>query len=93
MILPFLPRYMDFEVAGPEGDEEPSGEKVLRLIQIRLATPSLGRFRPLDNTKLSASRSTSESRTNALERIQIFEQFLFVLVGQGARRRYGLGCR
>jgi hypothetical protein len=27
--------------AGPEGGEEPSGEEVLRLIQIRLATPSV----------------------------------------------------
>ncbi len=26
MILPFLPRYIDFEVAGPERDEEPSGK-------------------------------------------------------------------
>jgi len=30
-------------VAGPEGDEERSGEEVLRLIQIRLTTSSLAK--------------------------------------------------
>jgi len=40
MVLPFLPRYIEFEVAGPEGDEELSG-KILRLIQTGLATPSV----------------------------------------------------
>ena len=60
-------------MAGPEGDEEPSGE-VLRLIQIRLATPSVENLGRRVNTKLS----TNPSRTNALEHVQILDQFLFV---------------
>ena len=34
---------MSFAVAGTEGDEEPTG-KVLRLIQVRLATLSFGKL-------------------------------------------------
>jgi len=56
--------------------------KVLRLIQIRLATPSAEKLGKLGKKKLTTSRSTSNSRTNALEHLQIFEQFLFVLVRQ-----------
>jgi hypothetical protein len=42
MILPFFSPLSCFSgIAGPEEDEEPSGENVFRLIQIRLATPSL----------------------------------------------------
>jgi len=39
-------------VTGPEGDEEPSGEKFLRLIQIRLATPSVEKLGKLGKIKL-----------------------------------------
>jgi hypothetical protein len=37
----FFPRWADFVGCGSGRDEEPSGGKVLRLIQIRLATLSL----------------------------------------------------
>jgi len=50
--FPF-PRYIIFfGVTGPEGDEEPSGEKFLRLIQIRLATPSVEKLGKLGKIKL-----------------------------------------
>jgi hypothetical protein len=42
MVLPFFsPAELDSGTAGPEGGEEPSGGKVLRLIRIRLAAASL----------------------------------------------------
>jgi hypothetical protein len=62
MVLPS--RYVNFDVAGPEGDEEPSG-KVLRLIQIRLAPLSVEKLVKLGKAKLSTSRGRSKSRTNA----------------------------
>jgi hypothetical protein len=39
--LSFSPLACFSGIAGPEEDEEPSGEDVLRLIQARSATPSL----------------------------------------------------
>jgi len=52
MVLPFFsPLRLDFWTAGPEGDEEPNGENVLRLIQIRLATSSLEKIRRFGKTK------------------------------------------
>jgi hypothetical protein len=44
----FSPAALDFWDCGSGRDEEPSGENVLRLIQIRLATSSL--------EKMSAAR-------------------------------------
>jgi hypothetical protein len=42
MVLPFIsPRCVDSAIAGFRTGEEPSGEKVIRLIQIRLTTSSL----------------------------------------------------
>jgi hypothetical protein len=52
MVLPFFfPATSISAVAGPEGGEEPSGEDVLRLIQIRLATLSLENICTLGKTK------------------------------------------
>ena len=72
--------------------KNPAG-KLLRLIQIRLATPSVEKLGRRVNTKLS----TSTSRINALEHVQIFEQFLFVAFdrclpfpGVSKRNRAGL---
>jgi len=42
----FSPPWWWFGDCGSGRDEEPSGERVLRLIQIRLATPSLPKIRP-----------------------------------------------
>jgi hypothetical protein len=47
---------MSFPLAGPEGDEEPSGEDVLRLIQIRLATPSVEKLGPACQQKTEHER-------------------------------------
>jgi len=44
MVLPPFPRRFDSAGCGSARDEEPSGARVLRLIQIRLATPSLERI-------------------------------------------------
>ena len=44
MLVPFFPPPgLLFRFAGPEEAKEPSGGEVLRLIQIRLATPSLNK--------------------------------------------------
>jgi hypothetical protein len=54
-------------VAGPEGDEERSGAKVLRLIQIRLATPSFDKNRVnCQHNSLEARIADSSSRTQAV---------------------------
>ena len=45
-----FPRYVDSVNCGSGRGEEPSGANVLRLIQIRLATPSLGKLRQLVKT-------------------------------------------
>jgi len=59
-------------VAGPEGDEERSGEEVLRLIQIRLTTASLEKSRP-------ASQDNSPQRTGSRFQFQKRPQ-LFIRV-------------
>jgi len=41
-----LPRYIDSEIAGSGRGKEPSEGNVLRLIQIRLATPSFEKIAP-----------------------------------------------
>jgi hypothetical protein len=47
MVLPFVyPALLILLVAGPEGAKNLSGGNVLRLIQIRLRTPSLQRILP-----------------------------------------------
>jgi hypothetical protein len=49
----FFPAELVFWDCGSGRDEEPSGEKVLRLIQIRLATPSFEKIPPVCQTKNS----------------------------------------
>jgi len=53
MIVAFVSRWL-FRNCGSGRGEEPSGEEVLRLIQIRLATSSLKKSHPLvkDNPRL-----------------------------------------
>jgi hypothetical protein len=56
MVLPFFfPRYVDSAIRGSGRGEEPSGENVLRLIQIRFTAPSLGKITP-------ASQDNSQQR-------------------------------
>jgi hypothetical protein len=44
MVLPFFfPAELIAAIAGPEGGEEPSGEEVLRLIQIRFSDAEFGK--------------------------------------------------
>jgi hypothetical protein len=46
MVLPFFsPLRLDFWTAGPEETKNLAGQNVLRLIQIRLTTPSLEKTR------------------------------------------------
>jgi len=46
MVLPFFsPLRLDFGTAGPEETKNLAGQNVLRLIQIRLTTPSLEKTR------------------------------------------------
>jgi hypothetical protein len=53
MVLPFFSPLSCFSgIAGPEEDEEPSGAKGLRLIQIRLAASSLARITPASQGNL-----------------------------------------
>ena len=47
MGIPFFSPLVDSAIAGPEEAKNLSGEKVLRLIQIRLTTPSLEKSRQL----------------------------------------------
>jgi hypothetical protein len=42
-----FPRRIDSAIAGLEEAKNPSGGEVLRLIQIRLATPSLEKISPV----------------------------------------------
>ena len=51
-----FPRYVDSAIAGPEEAKNLAG-KVLRLIQIRLATPSLEKSRQLVKTIRRKRRS------------------------------------
>jgi hypothetical protein len=58
--FPF-PRYVDFGNAGPEKAKNLAGKTVLRLIQIRLATPSLIKITPV-----SQENSPEASGSNAM---------------------------
>ena len=59
MVRPVLfPRYVDFGIAGPEETKNLAGENVLRLIQIRLATPSFEKISPVSQDRNDACRKT-----------------------------------
>jgi hypothetical protein len=65
MVLPFFsPLRLDFWTAGPEETKNPAGRKALRLIQIRLATPSLAKIR-LASQDNSAQRGSPVSTLQA----------------------------
>jgi hypothetical protein len=68
MVLPFFPRRVGFANRGSGKGEEPGGEKDLRLIQIRLATPSLQKI-PLACQNNSA---TSNRRFEFQKRRHLF---------------------
>jgi hypothetical protein len=53
-------------VAGPEETKNPAGKEVLRLIQIRLATPSLAKISPTRQTNSPQQRITDSSSKNAV---------------------------
>jgi hypothetical protein len=58
-------------IAGPERDEEPSGEEVLRLIQIRLGTPS---FEKISLGCQDNSTQPPNGRFKLDERSQVFRR-------------------
>jgi hypothetical protein len=56
MVIPFcFPAVLILRFAGPEEAKNLSGEKVLRQIQIRLATLSLARISPARQAQFSAT--------------------------------------
>ena len=75
MVIPFfLPATVDSAISGSGRGEEPSGDSVLRLIQIRLATPSLAEIRSAcqadspqgpvaDSSSINAASFSSEGTT------------------------------
>jgi hypothetical protein len=60
-----FPAKLLFGIAGPEEEEEPSGGNVLRLIQIRLTTPSFERSRWLVKTFCSPKSPISVRKTQS----------------------------
>jgi hypothetical protein len=66
MVLPFcFPATLILRIAGPEGGEEPAGE-VLRLIQIRLTTPSFEKISLACQANSPQARIADLSSTNAV---------------------------
>jgi hypothetical protein len=61
-----FPRYIDFCGAGPEKAKNPSGAKVLRMIQIRLAMLSLAKISATCQTNSWQARIANSNSTNAV---------------------------
>jgi hypothetical protein len=68
MVLPSYSPLMRFVSCGSGGDEEPSGEEVLRLIQIRLTKLSLEKTLPCCQDIIAARIVVSGSR-NAVSNV------------------------
>jgi hypothetical protein len=68
MVLPFLsfPAVLIQLAAGPDEAKNLAGQKGLRLIQIRLATPSLQKFTPACQDNLLPTRIADSNSTNAV---------------------------
>jgi hypothetical protein len=65
MVLPFFfPAILILLVAGSGRGEEPSGGEVLRLIQIRLVTPSVIKITPAGQENSPQPRTVDSSSTN-----------------------------
>jgi hypothetical protein len=57
-------------LSGPEKDEEPSGEKSLRLIQIRVAMLSLAKITPASQDKVYGDEEREASHYSPLVRFR-----------------------
>ena len=66
VILFFFSAPLVLVVAGPEETKYPAGKKVLRLIRIRLATPSLTKIRSVSQDNSAQVRTADSSSGNAV---------------------------
>src|SRR5947208_417769 len=64
--FPSFPRYTGCGNAGSGGGEERSGEKSLRLIQIRLVTPNLEKISPASQAQSPQAQIANSSSRKAV---------------------------